>query len=179
MAEGRVVDTNVLIVASAEHEGSPFKPHATPIEERELRRRVLDWLEEFERDSERHVVLDYDWHICDEYGHKLTEQDYGLLAIRAKMDRHQVIWVGLDTDEHGNAVLSPELGEAVTDLADRKMVAAVLAASQECDSCKLTNACDTDWLDCEEALAKANVRTENLLEDWLREKWRSRRNNTT
>ena len=37
MAETRVIDTNVLIVASAADDGSPFQPEATPVEESELR----------------------------------------------------------------------------------------------------------------------------------------------
>ena len=43
----RLVDTNVLIVASAVDEGSPFRQDATPVEEAALRQQVFDWLEAF------------------------------------------------------------------------------------------------------------------------------------
>lgn len=44
MAESRVVDTNVLIVASAADDGSPFRPEATPVQEVALRQQVFEWL---------------------------------------------------------------------------------------------------------------------------------------
>lgn len=175
MVEGRVVDTNVLIVASAADHGSPFPADGTPVEEAALRSRVLDWLEEFERDPERHAVLDWDWHICGEYQDNLTEQDYGWLAMMRKKDRNEVAWVGLEVDQDRNAVLPAELARSVTDLDDRKMVAAVIAATADGLSCKLTTACDTDWLDCEQALKSAAIETEHLLEEWLRATWSAMR----
>ncbi len=173
MDEARVVDTNVLIVASAADDGSPFRPGATPVEEEGLRQQVLEWLIAFEQDSERKVVLDWDWLICGEYQNKLTEQDYGWLAMMAKQDRGEVLWVELETDHDGHAVLSTDLADAVSDLADRKMVAAVLKARSQIAVCKLTNACDTDWLDCAVSLAASNVEVEHLIEEWLRHKWHS------
>lgn len=172
MAEARVVDTNVLIVASAADEGSPFRPDATPVEEAELRQRVLDWLIAFERDPARQAVLDWDWLICGEYQHKLSEQDYGWLALMHKRDRNEVVWVGLETDADGNAVLPPALAATVADLADRKMVAALLAAGGAEGRAKAVNACDTDWLDWTEALDAAGLQVEHLLLDWLRARWR-------
>jgi len=59
----------------------------------------------------------------------------------------------------------------VTDLADRKMVDAVLAATELGDSSRLVNACETDWFDCEDALEAHGVRVEQLLDAWLRKKW--------
>lgn len=175
MAEARVVDTNVLIVASAADDGSPFRPESTAVEEAMLRQLVLDWLHDFEDDSMRHAVLDWDWHICSEYQNKLTEQDYGWLAVMAKKDRNEVVWVGLNMDEHGHATLPLELSTAVTDMEDRKMVAAVLAATGQGYDCQLTNACDTDWLDCEDAMISAGVAIEHLIEPWLRTKWTLKR----
>lgn len=173
MADGSVVDTNVLIVASAADNGSPFQPDATPVHEAALRNEVLDWLQEFERDGGRCVVLDWDWHICSEYQNKLNlEQDYGWLAIMSKKDRNQVVWIGIEVDADGHATLPPELARAVSDLADRKMVAAVLTAKAEGHECKLVNACDTDWLDCQWALQEAGVHVHQLLEDWLKERHR-------
>lgn len=170
MPESRVVDTNVLIVASAAHATSPFPEGETPVSDQTLRDKVLAWLEAFERDPQRHAVLDWDWHICSEYQHKLTEQDYGWLALMKKRDKSEVVWVGIQMDEHGHAVLPPDLAASVTDLADRKMVASAIAVGIDVRPCKLTNACDTDWLDCADALKAAGVETEHLLEDWLQAK---------
>jgi hypothetical protein len=175
MVEARVVDTNVLIVASAADDSSPFRPEATPIEEAALRQQVLVWLTEFEKDPQRYAVLDWDWLICDEYHHKLTDQDYGWLALMAKKDRNEVVWVGLRIDADGHAELSPELTAAVTDRADRKMVAAVIASLEHVSSCRLTNACDTDWLDCADVLSDNDIDVEHLIEDWLRKKWQTMR----
>lgn len=169
MADGSVVDTNVLIVASAADDGSPFRPDATPVQEAALLQEVLDWLKEFELDSERSVVLDWDWHICNEYQNKLNlEQDYGWLAIMSKKDRNEVVWVGFDVDVNGHAALPAGLRDAITDLEDRKMVAAVLAAKADGHACRLVNACDTDWLDCGEALQHAGIQVQQLLGDWLK-----------
>ncbi len=173
MTEARVIDTNVLIVASAADDASPFRPDATPVEEATLRRQVLDWLVAFEADAERYAVMDYGWLICGEYQKKLTDQDYGFLALMAKRDRNEVVWVELTTDADGHAILDEDLAVDVTDLADRKMVAAVLAVLTQQSVCKLTNACDTDWLDCGAALRAKGVEVEHLLELWLRSKWRT------
>lgn len=173
MADARVVDTNVLIVASAADDGSPFRDDATPVEEAVLRQQVLAWLQAFEVDPERHAVFDYDWLICREYQNKLTEQDYGFLALMRKRDHNQVAWVSLQVDHDGHAVLEDALSAAVTDLADRKMVAAALAAGADHHVCRLTNACDTDWLDCADALAAHGVEVEHLIDEWLRRKWQA------
>lgn len=175
MPESRVVDTNVLIVASAAHDTSPFPGNETPITEAQLRDQVLVWMEAFEKDQQRHAVLDWDWYICSEYQNKLTEQDYGWLALMHKRDKSEVVWVGIEVDEHSHAMLPPGLAARVTDLADRKMVAAAMAVDDELRPCKLTNACDTDWLDCDDALREAGVEAEHLLKDWLHEKWNQKK----
>ena len=168
MADASVVDTNVLIVASAADDGSPFRHDATPIEEQALRAEVLEWLRAFENDAGRSVVLDWDWLICGEYQNKLNlEQDYGWLAIMSKKDRNEVVWVGIDVDADGHAGLPRRLAYAVSDLADRKMVAAVLSAKADGHDCRLVNACDTDWLDCKQALEEAHVQVHHLLDNWL------------
>lgn len=171
MPESRVVDTNVLIVASAAHTESPFSENETPVNEAKLREQVLTWMEAFEKDAQRHAVLDWDWHIGAEYRKKLTEQDYGWLALMHKRDKSEVVWVGIEVDEHDHAMLPPALAASVTDLDDRKMVAATIAVDDDARPCKLTNACDTDWLDCADALKAAGVETEHLLGDWLHDKW--------
>lgn len=169
-----VIDTNVLIVASAADDGSPFRPEATPVEEYRLRKVVLDWVTELKSDSSRNIVLDWDWHICGEYQKKLNqEQDFGFLAVIAKIDRNEVTWIGLEVDSDGHAVLPIDLSRSITDLEDRKMAAGVLKANNDGNDCKLVNACDTDWIDCEAALAAAGLEVEHLIEDWLRLKHHS------
>lgn len=176
MADTRVVDTNVLIVASAADEVSLFDEHATPVEEKQYRDKVLQWLHAFAKDVERKVVLDWHWHMCTEYGKKLTAQDYGWLVIMHKQDHGQVEWVGFEVDGNGHALLPEGLSAAISDLEDRKMVAAVLAAKANMHDCKLVNACDTDWLDCAGALDDAQVDTEHLIEhEWLRPRWASKK----
>ena len=49
--QARLVDTNVLIVASAADDGSPFRPDATPVEDAQLRQLVLDLLQGYGRNS--------------------------------------------------------------------------------------------------------------------------------
>ena len=170
----RLVDTNVLIVASAADAGSPFRAEGTPVEDAALRQRVFDWLEAFEADPARHAVLDAGWQVCGEYGHKLSEQDYGWLVMMHKIDHNEVVWVDVQPDADGNAVLPPALASAVTDLADRKMVAAALAALELGSACQLTNASDTDWLDCQKALRAVGLEVENLLNDWLVARWHTK-----
>ena len=40
-----------------------------------------------------------------------------------------------------------------------------------CHACKITNACDTDWLDCNVPMEAAGLDVEHLLEDWMRARW--------
>ena len=50
----------------------------------------------------------------------------------------------------------------VTDHADRKMVAGVLAAGGRAGGCTLVNSCDTDWYDWQSALEGADVFVDQL-----------------
>lgn len=171
MDDCRVVDTNVLIVSSAADDGSPFEPNNTPVSTCELRQQVLNWLIGFEQDPNKKMVLDFQWLICGEYQNKLSDQDYGSLVWQAKQDRNEVTWISLEKDSDGHAILPVTLEHSITDLADRKIVAAVIAANQGGHNCKLTNACDTDWLDCADALIEHNIDVEQLIGEWLHQKW--------
>jgi len=175
VTEARVVDTNVLIVASAADLTSPFGPDDTPVDDPALRQQVLEWLNAFELDEQRHAVLDWGWAIFGEYKNKLTDQDYGVLALMAKRDRNEVVWVNVELDAHGDAVLDAALSAAVTDRADRKMVAGAIASLAQQHACKLTNACDTDWFDCAVAVQARGVEFEHLIEAWLRTKWAAKK----
>lgn len=172
-----VIDTNVLLVASSAHETSPFAPEATPVEEAELRKKVLSWLIEFE-ESERQIVLDWGWEIVDEYRgknrrNKLTDQDYGMQVVLHKFSSGQYHGIKLQFDDNGHAIIPDStLQSVVTDRDDRKMVAAVLATGGISNGCNLVNACDTDWYDCKEALDSAGVYVHQIIGDeWCYPKW--------
>ena len=62
----RLVDANVLIVASAVDEGSPFRQDATPWKKPRCISRCLTGSKP-SNDPTRHAVLDVDWHVCGEY----------------------------------------------------------------------------------------------------------------
>ena len=64
--------------------------------------------------------------------------------------------------------------QRMTDLADRKMVAAALAALDAGNATQITNAADTDWIDCQQALHAVGLEVENLLPDWLQARWRQK-----
>lgn len=173
-----VLDTNVLVVAMAADQTSSIKPSHThvPIH---LQQEVLDWLIEFDL-SPQAMVIDYQGLIEKEYrgskrATKLSEHDYAILMILSKKDRNQITWVDLEVDEHDLAQLPHGLSVRVTDTDDRKMVAAVLAATQLGDDARLVNACDTDWYDCEAALLQHKINVEQLLDAWLRKFWREKK----
>ncbi len=172
-----VIDTNVLLVASAAHETSPFAEDATPVEDRALREKVLNWLISFEA-SESEIVLDWGWIIVDEYKgvtrrDKLTEQDYGLQVVLQKFSTGQLFGFEIEWDEPQSATISdPDLSVVVTDHADRKMVAAVLAAGGLTGGCNLVNSCDTDWYDWQEKMESAGVFVQQLIgAEWCHPKW--------
>ena len=170
-----VIDTNVLLVASSAHEASPFAPDATPVEEALLRKKVLNWLIEFEQ-SDRNIVYDWAWKIPGEYSNKLSDQDYGMRVFLHKIDTGNAIGVTLEYDSDGHALIADQnVQNAVTDLADRKMVAAVLAAGGITKGCELVNACDTDWYDCKEALDSAGVHVHQIIgKEWCYPKWQTK-----
>ncbi len=153
-----VVDTNVLLVASAAHPFSPFDDTHVPVEEQ---LKVLDWLVAFGRDDSRRLVLDDVLAIYEEYRHKLTEQDVGLQVIHAKMQAHRS--VTLEWDDDGHAVV-PEALQAC-DRSDRKFLAAALT---DVEHISIVNAADSDWIEIEDALKRAGVVVHHLIEAWLR-----------
>lgn len=171
-----VIDTNVLIVSSGAHPDSPFAPDRHPVEDANEAEKVLEWLTAFETGTDR-MVVDSDWEIANEYDNKLTDQDYGKRVFFEKLSRNEVDYVGLDWVNDPShtarvAVLEEPLQSVVHDLADTKIVAACIKANADQPDCSIINACDTDWYDWEEPLQAAGVHVEQLIDDWLREKWR-------
>lgn len=158
-----VLDTNVLLVASASDPSSPFKDsaHVPPAEQRA----VLEWLREFRRDRARHLVLDSQQEVMREYKNKLKKNDYGYQVFIEKLQTARFHRIELDED--GSARLPEPLQTEVKDRSDRKFVAVVLADDRESS---LVNACDTDWYDCEAALMQAGVNVEQIIDGWCRAK---------
>lgn len=175
-----VIDTNVLLVASAAHATSPFAPHATPVQEAALRKKVLDWVIDFEA-SDRRIVLDYCWVIVDEYKgvarrDKLTEQDYGLQVVLHLWSTNRFFGFLLEEEADGRTRIAHlALDPVVKDQADRKMVAGVLAAGCRVGGCTLVNSCDTDWYDWQVDLEAADVYVEQLIPEWCHPKWLAKR----
>jgi len=155
----QVVDTNVLLVASAAHPFSPFDDTHVP---RDQQLQVFEWLDAFRLDPARRLVLDDLFEIYEEYRHKLTEQDFGLLVVHEKMQALRQVTIAWDPD--GRAVV-PE-AFAAFDPSDRKFLAAALT---DPGSIAIVNASDTDWFEIEAALAEAGVTVVHLLEAWLRQ----------
>jgi hypothetical protein len=158
--DDHVIDTNVLLVASAAHPFSPFSDTHVPPEHRE---RVLDWLVAFRSSLDRLLVLDRTMRIYEEYRHKLTDQDLGLQIIHQRLLDAEFVDIDLDEDGHGR-VPAPL---ARLDRADRKFAAAALAATRPTT---VVNCADPDWMEVAEGCAAVGLRVEELLEAWLRER---------
>lgn len=158
-----VVDTNVLLVASASDPSSPFKDSShVPFAEQ---RAVLEWLREFRRDRSRHLVLDSQKELMREYKRQLGQNDYGYKVLMEKIQTAR--FHRIELDEEGSARLPEPLRTEVKDRSDRKFVAVVLA---DAGQSSLVNACDTDWYECEAALMQAGVNVEQTIDGWCRAK---------
>lgn len=173
-----VIDTNVLIAASAadaRRGGKQLLPHhrqVTPLDEI-LQAQVLVWLEEFAASDSR-LVLDSAGEINIEYHHKLDFYDYGIQVVMQKLTREQVDRVKVGYDRDGNGIVPQPLDELVHDLADRKMVAAALAALSLPGSSAVAFAGDTDWHDWEQGLEQTGLTLEPIIEKWSRSKYKEK-----
>jgi hypothetical protein len=165
-----IIDTNVLLVASAHDPGSPFKDSDhVPVKHRQG---VFEWLASFRRDNTRQVVLDQNFTIYNEYRNKMSDQDFGLQVMKTKMELFLLRQVNIDYDSDGKGALPRDLKQVVYDEDDRKMVAVALA---DHGRSTIVNACESDWYDWEEALNQAGVVIEHLIDDWCRSKWNDKR----
>lgn len=158
-----VVDTNVLLVASAAHPYSPFDDTHVPDAGQ---KQVFEWLKAFHGDCGRHLVLDDRLKIYEEYRNKLTDQDYGLQVVKEKMQMLRFAEIAWD----GEMAVVPEAFRQF-DPSDRKLLAAALT---DPSGISIVNAADTDWLEIEEALAAAGIEVVHIIESWLRA-WAARR----
>jgi hypothetical protein len=163
-----VVDTNVLIAASAADPVHPRDIDATP-QDPELRMAVWTWLDDFQQSASR-LVLDGEGRIYEEYNHKLGFNDFGIQVVMHKWSTAAVDNVLVEYDESGDGVLPVSLQSVVHDAADRKMVAAALSAHTEFGEGCIAFAGDTDWHDWETALQDHQVLLEPIIEAWSRQK---------
>ena len=163
-----VVDTNVLIAASAADPVQPKDIDATPPDP-VLRFKVWEWLNAFQQSDSR-MVLDDGGRILEEYEHKLGFGDFGRQVVMHKWSTAAVDDVPVDYDGDGSGILPAELSLVVHDAADRKMVAAALAAHVLFGEGCVAFAGDTDWHDWETDLARHDVLLEPIIEEWSRRK---------
>ena len=103
MKERYVVDTNVLIAASAGDPQDPKDIDATP-EDPSLRLKIFCWLEEF-RASPSRLVFDDAWKIYREYTNKLNDQDFGIQVVIHKLSTSAVDNVRVEYDDNGHGCL--------------------------------------------------------------------------
>jgi len=155
---GHVIDTNVLLVASAAEPYSPFDDSHVPPAEQAA---VLDWLAAFRADESRDLVIDDLFRIYQEYRNKLTDQDYGMQVVQEKLQSAR--FVGIELDSDGIALVPPAF--AAFDRSDRKLLAAALVDPA---SISIVNAVDSDWLEIETELREAGVTVVQVLDTWLR-----------
>lgn len=163
-----VVDTNVLIAASAADPVAPADISATP-DDPALRLRIWDWLAKFSENDSR-MVMDWDMEIHREYHNKLSYSDFGIQVVIDKMSRDQVDYVAVYYDHDGHGILTDTLEPVVHDLADRKMVAAAIEAHTNYGEGCIAFAGDTDWHEWENALSDHHIILEPIIEEWSRAK---------
>lgn len=168
MKDRYVVDTNVLIAATAAHHTTMRVVDATPVDV-ELRNVIKDWLEEFESSDVR-MLVDSDLKIFDEYNGALNHNDYGRQVVLSKFSTAAVDFLEIAYDENGDGVLPQALSDVVHDRADRKMVATALEAHTHFGEGCIAFASDTDWHEWEAKLLEHSVLLEPIIEEWSRQK---------
>ncbi len=164
-----VVDTNVLIAASAADPVHPTDIDATP-KDPVLRLKVWDWLNEFGLGPTR-IVLDYGGKIFGEYCNKLGFNDYGRQVIMSKWDTVAVDLVDIAYDSNDDGCIPEELEPYVHDRADRKMVAAALESKKLYEEGCIAFAGESDWHECEDELIEFGLILEPIIEEWSRKKF--------
>ena len=157
-----VIDTNVLVVATAEITG--WQRPRIPTDDPLVRRRVFDWVRTFRNDVARQLVLDRGRTILAEYRNNLPDHGhFGREVIQHKWDTNGIHFVELTYWANGSelvADLPPEVDKYFHDLGDRKMVAAAFNASAP-----LVNCTDGDWAEAgpAEGLRILGIRVVQLL----------------
>lgn len=168
-----LVDTNVMLAASAVSELSNLAVRAMP-REIELREMVYEWLVGFDLSDSR-IVLDDAGLVRDEYDRNMPfnvrEQEYGMQVLQNKLDRNLAEYVPIDSLEANGehiALLDDAHEALVTDREDRKWVACALAAKTLFDQVPpIVYGAETDWFIAEEQLRGIGLCFQRLLpDDW-------------
>lgn len=168
-----VIDTNVLIAASAADPRNPSDIDATP-RDPELRDKVLQWLIDFQASDSR-LVLDGEGRIFEEYRRKLSYDSFGVQLLMERFSRCAYDYVDVAYDGHGYGELSTELSDVVHDLEDRKMVAAAIGAIDMYGAGCIAFAGDTDWHGWEDALRAVGLDLEPIIEAWSRQRYEEKK----
>lgn len=164
-----LVDTNVMLGASASFPGSALVNRAMPLEPN-LREDLFEWLKKFS-DSSDVLLLDEEGVVQEEYDKNMAwshpEQEYGIQVIQQKHDRSLVRYVTIEVQE-GNgeriAVLQPDHEMIVTDRADRKWVACALASPiLYGEAAPIYYGAESDWWVIRDKLEAIGVSVKNLL----------------
>jgi hypothetical protein len=167
-----VVDTNVMIAASAVDPVTPADIDATP-DDPTLRAEVWRWLDEF-RASPSRLVLDFGGEIFGEYCHKLGFNDFGRQVVIEKWSTVAVDDVDLKPNGDSYDVMPATLTDLIHDVADRKMVAAAVAAQVAHGECPIAFAGDTDWHGWEQGLNAHGLILEPIIEAWSSAKYKDK-----
>lgn len=174
----KVVDTNVLIVASLlDLENDHRAPVEHPISP-ENQEKVYLWLDNF-MFSEEPLCLDTSEKIRSEYFDNLTPQDFASFLIEKKWNYAQVHFFDVEYDRNGHAELSRELLDIVHDPSDRKFVAVADEARKQGIECTIVNAADTDWHDWVESLKSMGFEIEFLIPEYSRKVWEKKKIKTS
>lgn len=171
-----LIDTNVMLAASAFFDDdSALAEDAMPLEF-ENRELVFNWLKEFE-DSNDFMILDEEGLIREEYDKKMKynqsmmNQEYGQQVLLIKQSQNQIEYVSIEVDplsiSTGRiAKLSEELEEIVHDSDDRKWVAASLSAQDYLETNPpIVYGAESDWFYITERLKPFNIEFLKLLPD--------------
>jgi hypothetical protein len=139
---GEVIDTNVLVLASALEQG--WSRPRVPTSDVRVFCTVHEWLRTFRSAEARSLVMDLPKRtIWVEYARNLAPDDYGMKVVQSKWDAGLIEVVQLQFESNGEeavAVLPAEAAAGIHDLGDRKMVAAAFFATAP-----IVNAADSDW----------------------------------
>lgn len=164
-----IIDTNVLIAASAGDPVSPTDIDATPSDPT-LRIAIWKWLNDFEV-SASSIVMDELHVIWDEYYNKISGGDYGMQVIMFKYDKGMCDLVSVTYDCDGIAILPEALTAVVHDISDRKFVAASLASIEKAGDGCIAFAGDSDWHGWERDLNRHGIELEPIIRDWSLRKY--------
>ncbi|MFH2123420.1 MAG: hypothetical protein ABIJ50_08070 [Pseudomonadota bacterium] len=175
-----LIDTNVMLAASAVYNVLSNLANDAEPKEADLRELVYLWLRDFEI-ADHFIVLDEEFLIDDEYKRNMPfnsnmhEQEYGFQVLQSKHDRGLVKYVSVEVLA-GNgeriAILSEELKAIVTDREDRKWVAVAESAQiLLMATCPIAYGAESDWYRIEDDLIPHGIVFHRLLPDeWYEEK---------